>query len=254
MSKKLIIDKENFFRQDIFTEKYEVRFRIVSEDRNNLSYWSPIFSVDPGFDFIPGTNISIERTQNQTYIAWESTQIEKDGVNIGTLPIYDVWIRWGFSETEGAWEYYGEVTGSSINIVRPISIAAINYVSVEVYRPMSPPDYRITVYEVDQSNSAGNIDLTNDWVIFNTENFIQTGDALRYTSPNPILGLNNNTTYYARKVFFDRVTLHPTKEDAENGSNLIKLSSHTNEFGYFKWEESTVYDFLLYSEYNVPSA
>lgn len=250
---RISISKENFQEIDIYTRKYNVRYRIIAENQNSLSTWSPIFEVDPGFNFVTSNDVSVERTVNQTLVAWDTVQIEKNGNNIGSLQNFDVWIRFGLSEAAGNWEYYQRVSESSVNIAKPVSITAINYFSIEIYRPMRPRDYRIVLYEIDQSNAGGRIDLIKDQITFPT-NDIQTGDGLRFTSVDPILGLIDNTTYYARKESSTIVTLHPTKTDAQNNTNKINLDSHENHLGYFKWEESLVYDFLLYSAYNIPSA
>lgn len=250
---QVYLPQKNFEEVDIYTRKYSVRYRIISDNKNNLSVWSPIFEVDPGFDFITSSEASVERTSNQTVTSWIPVQIEKDGNSLGALENYDVWIRWGNIEADGSWEYYQRVSGSSINIIKPVSIASVNYFSVEIYRPMRPRDYRIVLYEIDQSNGAGNIDLIKDEITLPGGNVIETGNGLRYTSLDPILGIDNDTIYYARKVSSNIMTLHPTKADAEGNFNIIDLNSHTNEFGYFQWQESTVYDFLLYSQYNIPS-
>lgn len=252
---KIVIPKENFTETDIYTRKYNIRYRIITDNQNNLSTWSPIFEIDPGFDFIVSNDISVERTSNQTLAVWDVVQMEKNGNNIGTLQNFDIWIRWGNNEAEGDWQYYQRVSESSINIVKPVSILSVNYFSIEVYRPMRPRDYRITLYEIDQSNAGGKIDLIKDRILLPPSNTVQTGDALKYTSNEPILYLTSGTTYYARKVpLSDEITLHPTKNDAINNTNIIDLHSHENNLGYFQSEESLVYDFLLYSKYNVPSA
>lgn len=250
---RISIPKDLFEETDIYTRRYNVRYRIITDNQNNLSTWSPIFEVEPGFDFITNNEVSVERTSNQTLAAWETVQIEKNGNNIGTLQNFDVWIRFGLNEAEGDWQYYQRVSGSSVNIIKPISISAVNYFSIEVYSPMRPRDHRITLYEIDQSNAGGKIDLIKDEITF-PANVIQTGDGLRYTCIDPIVGLVNNTTYYARKESSTIVTLYPTKIDAQNNTNKINLGSHENHLGYFQWEESLVYDFLLYSAYNIPSA
>lgn len=252
---KIFIPKENFYETDIFTRKQNLRYRIISDNLNNFSYWSPIFSIDPAFSFIPSDNFLVQNSSNQTLVVWDAAQIEKNSASIGELLEYDVWIRWGNVPAEGTWEYYQRVSGTSINILKPFATLSVNYVSVEIYSPMRPRDYRIDLYEIDQSNSAGQIDLKEDTILLPISNTVQTGDALRYSSSNPILYLTSNTTYYARKVpSTNKITLHPTKSDAINNTNIVDLESHTNAIGYFKSEESLVYDFLLYSEYNVPSA
>jgi hypothetical protein len=251
---QVYLPQKDFEEVDIYTRKYSVRYRIISDNKNNLSVWSPIFQVDPGFDFIASGNVVVERTSNQTTASWIPVQIEKNGNNIGTLEYYDVWTRWGNNEADGSWGYYQRVSGSSINIIKPVATASVNYFSVEVYRPMRPRDYRITLYEIDQSSAGEKIDLVKDQITLPAGNVVVTGDGLRYTSETPMTGLITSTVYYARKESSNVMTLYPTKADAVGNINKINISAYSNDLGYFQWEESTVYDFLLYSAYNIPSA
>lgn len=249
---QISIPKENFFEEDIFTRKESIRYRIVSENKNNFSYWSPIFSVDTGFDFIPANKVAVSRTSTELSASWTPAQIKKDGLDIAFLPEYDVWTRVALNEAEGDWKYQGRVLGNSLNIVDDFSVIAISYASVEVYRPMRPADHRIDLYEVDQSAGASLVDTIKDTIIVPTAN-ISNGDAMRYTSPTPLGGLVDDTTYYARVYLTNEVTLHPTRQNAIDNTNVINLTSTNSSFGYFKSQKSLVYDFLLYSEYNVPA-
>lgn len=250
---KILISKSSFEETDIHTRKYNIRYRIISDNQNNLSAFSPIFEIDPGFNFVSSkNNINVEHKSGSTLAAWEIVPIEKNGINIGTLQNFDIWIRFGLSETLGDWNYYRRVSENSINIVNlGVYIAVVDYFSIEVYSPVRPRDQRIVLYEIDQSSAGDKIDLIKDEIIF-PANVVQTGDGLRYTSLSQISGLITDTTYFARKKTSTIITLHPTKADAQNNSNKIDLLSHTNYLGYFQWEESLVYDFLLFSAYNVP--
>ena len=50
MSKKLIITAEELDSMGMTGPDYDLRFRIVSEDRNRFSSWTPIFSIsDPNW-------------------------------------------------------------------------------------------------------------------------------------------------------------------------------------------------------------
>jgi len=251
MSKKLSIDKENFIRQDIYTKKYEVRFRIVSEDRNNLSYWSPIFSVDPGFDFVPEGSITINPSSSHTSIIWNPVKVTKNNIFLFDLKEYDLWFRWGVENSDGEWTYSQATGSNSVELIKPTSPSGINTLSVEIYRPMSPSIYRKATYDIYQSNSAGKINLTTDTIKINPINVLETGIPVRYTSTDPIGGLQDNVIYFVRMINNTDMTLHPTESDAKNNTNKINITSHKNSIGFFSWEDCTVCDFLVYSIYNV---
>lgn len=45
MSKRLIITPEQLVALGLTGPDYQVRFRIISEDRNRISPWTPIFTI-----------------------------------------------------------------------------------------------------------------------------------------------------------------------------------------------------------------
>ena len=106
------IKKAKFLEKDLpdiisNLEGYLVRYRIVSEDRNRLSHWSPIFLVQPGYDFIAG-NTSLGKSADHVNIIWDAVSIEKDGNLIRKAKEYDIWLRWDKGEPAGGDWIYGE--------------------------------------------------------------------------------------------------------------------------------------------------
>lgn len=45
MSKKIIISPEELTALGVDGPEYYIRFRIISEDRNRVSAWTPIFTI-----------------------------------------------------------------------------------------------------------------------------------------------------------------------------------------------------------------
>lgn len=248
MAKKIIIPKENLPDINAFTKSYDVRFRITTEDRNRFSYWSPIFSVTPDVTYVPSGDLILEKHTGYSIAVWSETHIEKGGEIVGYLSDYDVWIRWGTDLATGTWQYQGRISSTSLNLIKPTSPAGIDHVSIEVYRP-SRQQLRRAMYDIDQSNSAGLVNLTTDTITL-PDNVFETGYDVHYLSDTPIGGLSSDTNYYARMVTDTTMTLHPTYNDAINNTNKINLTSHSNDPGYFAWEDCTICDFLLYSNYN----
>ena len=248
MTKRVVIPKESLPDINVLTEAYEVRFRIVSDDRNRFSYWSPIFLTSPDYTYVPNQNLIIEKHTGYTAAIWNPVIIEKDGQSIGELQEYDLWVRWGTDPSVGTWEHYERISSTSVNFIKPSSPAGLDHLSVEIYVP-GRPLLRRAMYDIYQSNGAGKVDLTND-IITLPENVFETGYEIYYESTNPIGGLTNATDYFARMITPTTMTLHPTKNDALNNTNKINLTSHTNASGFFTWEGCSVCDFLLYSNYN----
>jgi hypothetical protein len=96
---------------------YLVRYRIVSEDRNRLSHWSPIFLVQPEYTFVSG-NTSLGKSLNHVDIVWDSVIIEKDGAYIRKARDYDVWLRWDKGDG-GDWIYAERVQQNSATFIIP---------------------------------------------------------------------------------------------------------------------------------------
>ena len=66
------------------TEGYNVRYRIVSEDRNRLSHWSPVFLVKPEYVFVPG-QIGYSSNANVVNIDWDAVTILKDITTVTSI-------------------------------------------------------------------------------------------------------------------------------------------------------------------------
>lgn len=119
MTKKLVIPRSSLPDINAETGSYEIRFRLTTEDRNRFSYWSPIFSVDPGFTYVSG-NIDIAKSSNHVNIIWDAVKIIKDGEQVAAAEIYDIWLRWG-KTYDGDWFYQERVEGTSLSVVIPES-------------------------------------------------------------------------------------------------------------------------------------
>jgi hypothetical protein len=67
------------------TGKYLLRYRIVSEDRNRASHWSPIYNIALG-NRVTQVSSFIDVSQNNITVTWE------DG---NDRPVYDIFIKFG---------------------------------------------------------------------------------------------------------------------------------------------------------------
>lgn len=81
---KLVIPRESFGDINVYTEQYQIRYRIVSDDKNIISYWSPTYSLDPKLYCIPGKVYSPGRltltkvgTSTSVSLSWDSVSIRK---------------------------------------------------------------------------------------------------------------------------------------------------------------------------------
>lgn len=129
---------------DVSTQGYTFRYRIVSEDKNRASHWSPIQSIAPAYTFVPG-QITFSKAGDISSIAWNSVEIQKDGIKIKEASGYDIWVRWDRGDS-GDWEYSSRINTTSLSLITPttykkngvVQSSAPNRLSVEVYLQGTP--------------------------------------------------------------------------------------------------------------------
>ena len=88
--KKLRILKSSLPPVDHDTEKYNVRYRVISEDRNRTSHWSPIYNSD-GTNVI-GTSGAVSISQEIITAVWGDEN---------NHPAYDIFVS--FDEDPFFW-------------------------------------------------------------------------------------------------------------------------------------------------------
>jgi hypothetical protein len=101
---------------------YVVRYRIVSEDRNRASHWSPQYVLAPGSIVDdPGERIVQNQISGQSIsVVWELPKNAKNQEK-PELGEFDVYVAWGSTIAGvGAYEYYATVTGNSASVVIPL--------------------------------------------------------------------------------------------------------------------------------------
>jgi hypothetical protein len=88
--------------------EYIVRYRVVSEDRNRISHWSPQYIVPPvSRETASGTNVRFIDTSNSTLsVVWEIP-------GNSDLEAFDVYVAWGTTTNGvGTFGYAATVSGN----------------------------------------------------------------------------------------------------------------------------------------------
>jgi len=260
---RIIIPKENFPEMDIYTQKYNVRYRIISDNQNNISYWSPIFEVDPEVVFqrgtldIPGYMYLTKVGSTAVNATWDSVSIYKVIENqfnyLGELPYYDLWIRWAGSGgvNPSDWIYKERIAATSLNINIPDSYidstgvkrSAPKYLYVEVYRPGRPIIRYEQTYEFPQNSTT--VDTSNNWINFGRGHGSSTGTPGLYVSSTPIGGLTSGSTYYTRTINHTTIALYLTRQNALDDVSRINLTSTGSGTGSFTGFPFRMYDALI---------
>lgn len=120
---------------------YQMRYRIISEDKNRSSHWSPIYKLDStstydevGFDInnITTTNIShnitIDKPNHMSSITWTmpallisnptpAQKILQD--QQASIKSFDVYVQWKTGTTWGDWTWVGVSQGTQYSMTYP---------------------------------------------------------------------------------------------------------------------------------------
>ena len=140
-------------------ESYYVRYRVVSEDLNRTSHWSPVYSLTALYqDYEDPDSVSIrfiipdplDLASSSVFIKWDMPSESVSTQN------YDVYIAWGTSATvvEG-YSYYATVAGNQITVPLGAGSALLpsNILSIKVAVQVStlPLKKRISALTVAES-------------------------------------------------------------------------------------------------------
>lgn len=137
-------------------EGYFIRYRIVSDDKNRTSQWSPIFEINPGYTYDLG-EIVFSKNGSIAQQAWDSVTILKNENVIRKADEYDIWIKWDRNDG-GDWIYKERIKGTNISFPIPstykingiVQGSLPNKLSTEIYlkgNPISRSSSFLLVYE-----------------------------------------------------------------------------------------------------------
>jgi hypothetical protein len=126
------------------TEGYSFRYRVVSDDRNRSSHWSPIVTLSTDYTYTSGS-ISFNKNGSIAQQAWDSVTISKNGNVIRQAHEYDIWVKWDRNDG-GDWIYKQRIDGTNISFPIPstytiggvVQGSAPNKLTTEVYLKGDP--------------------------------------------------------------------------------------------------------------------
>lgn len=154
--KKIRIKQENLPTINVNEEGYVLKYRIVSEDKNRTSQWSPISVIQPGYTYVGG-DISFNKSGQVATFAWDSVSIQIDGNQVRRSHEFDIWLRWDRNDG-GDWIYKQRIDGTNASFPIPntytingvIQGSVPNKLSIEVYlkgTPITRDSSFLLVYE-----------------------------------------------------------------------------------------------------------
>ena len=142
--KKIRVRQKDLPTINVNEEGYVLKYRIVSEDKNRTSQWSPISIVQPGYSYVGG-DISFNKSGQVAMLAWDSISIQLDGNEIRKAHEFDVWLKWDRNDG-GDWIYKQRIDGGNISFPIPstytidgvVQGSAPNKLSAEIYLKGTP--------------------------------------------------------------------------------------------------------------------
>ena len=153
--KKAKILKENLPAINSINNTYSVRYRIVSEDKNRVSSWSPVYSIEPNYIYVPG-KINVSSASGVVRVAWDSVTIKIGQNIIRQAKDYDIYIKWSKSNGLGDWIYVERISSNSTSFVVPDTyyINSVdqedvpNRITIEIYLKGEPVTREYTTLRV----------------------------------------------------------------------------------------------------------
>jgi len=116
--------------------EYLVRYRIVSEDKNRYSHWSPIYKVFAKTlpeNFNPQNNGTIEKVGSIVMVAWNMFE---------NTSLYDIFVKY---DNDTNYVYHGSSVTNSYSILKEINKNTI-HIAVQLGRVIKEEVANNTVY------------------------------------------------------------------------------------------------------------
>jgi hypothetical protein len=153
--KKAKVLKENLPPINSINGTYSVRYRLISEDKNRVSAWSSVYTVDPNYTYVPG-KINVSSSDGVVRIAWDSVTVKIGANVIRQAKDYDIFVKWSKSAGLGDWNYVERISTNSTTLVVPDTFFidgvdeedVPNRVTVEVYLIGEPVTREYTTLRV----------------------------------------------------------------------------------------------------------
>lgn len=124
---------------DANTLGYYVKYRVVSEDRNRTSHWSPVYLLTPPYEFrrqngVPLDGIKYFETNtggNNKVVtfSWDTVDVYNKSNFVRKAIAYDIWLKWG----NGEWAFTERVSSTSLTVARPTPAPSPATLSIEIY-------------------------------------------------------------------------------------------------------------------------
>lgn len=163
--RKAVITENNLPDITVFQDGvagYVVRYRIISEDENRFSHYSPLYRVIPNYLYErpagkSASNFVILRRGPYVDVQWDPVSVRDRVSNnfIKTQNKYDVWVRWTKGEENGIWIESEREEGPRRGFIIPSSYELDDGTVVSE----EPTELSVEIYVRATNRSRSNTDL-----------------------------------------------------------------------------------------------
>lgn len=111
---KIVIKKEDLPPISVDDEGYNIKIRLVSQDRNRSSFWTPLYTVEAPAVTEITYNLHVVNTGSGKVV-----NVSWDDPNGGRE--YDVYVKWYMTsgDPSAAWAYKGTTSTNSYTLIDP---------------------------------------------------------------------------------------------------------------------------------------
>ena len=135
--KNVIIKKQDLPEIYGVHQEYLIKYRIVSDDKNRSSHWSPQYKlVTPNVTTI-NHSVSVDQAANVIRLVWDTVE------NVSS---YDIYVKWD----NQSWKYLTSVSATSHSVLIDSQASAVKF-AVQV--PTFPKE-RFSGLTLFETNSA----------------------------------------------------------------------------------------------------
>ena len=118
----------------VYQSGYTIRYRVVSEDRNRVSQWSPIYTFERDEPFVPVSGEILFISERQVSASWEEAN---------TNSLYEIFINWN-DEVDAysnfVWTYMRTVSSPTYTILAPVGAQSVR---IWVQQPTTTKEYTV---------------------------------------------------------------------------------------------------------------
>lgn len=167
------VDELPFIQSDSESLYYSTRYRVISEDRNRFSHWSPIYRINfpsnsdaeiSSTETLPYTSQSrihlkeiIGTGENTLLITWSHPQTYYSKLEeiFDSTTIFDIYVRWGTTVEEVTtwtdWQYLSRISSDTFSILKPDAEYTDIDFEVQIPNSTSTRDTRLTLFKLEET-------------------------------------------------------------------------------------------------------